>query len=363
VGSIELSRLLRIETAAGQGAAAMMPENVLEKIAAPVRIFEPTILSHREIGPHMEDHAGKDADAVSNLCFVVLEDLDPLHPAARRAAFEDEAVETGLLELGEPLSGKALHPLGQILAGFRLDQPRCGVTFHETDWRPRHSEPDLDLRTHRHPLKELTEHLGDVVVELVAAVVADLGAEQTGRDADPNRFLVVPHLPGALQGFPSVHGDMMAWTACSVRLGPECYSWLVKDPLTGHREVEHTADWELEVWGPDMSALIGEAARGMYGLMEVEISEDSRCHRRLEFFADDREQLLVSFLGELLFLAEAEDLAFDGFLLKVDGTSLVARLEGGSILSRSKEIKAVTYHRLEISDTVRGLETSIIFDV
>jgi len=117
--------------------------------------------------------------------------------------------------------------------------------------------------------------------------------------------------------------------------------------------MEHTADWELEVWGPDMPALIAEAARGMYGLMEVKTSEDSRCH----------EQLLVSFLGELLFLAEAESLAFDGFLLKVDGTSLVARLEGGSIMSRSKEIKAVTYHRLEISETERGLETSIIFDV
>ena len=68
-------------------------------------------------------------------------------------------------------------------------------------------------------------------------------------------------------------------------------------------------------------------------------------------------------LGELLFLVEDEDLAFDGFLLTVDDTSLVARLEGGSILSRSKEIKAVTYHRLEISETKRGLETSIIFDV
>jgi len=137
----------------------------------------------------------------------------------------------------------------------------------------------------------------------------------------------------------------------------------VKTPPAGHRELEHTADWELEVWAPDMAALIGEAARGMYELMGVEISEESRCHRLLELLADDREQLLVSFLGELLFLAEAEDLAFDGFLLKVDGTSLVARLEGGSIVSRSKEIKAVTFHRLRITKSKRGLETSIIFDV
>ena len=127
--------------------------------------------------------------------------------------------------------------------------------------------------------------------------------------------------------------------------------------------MEHTADWELEVWGSDMPALFAEAARGMYELMGVEISEESRCHKQLELLADDREQLLVSFLGELLFLAETEDLAFDGFLLQVDGTNLLARLEGGSIVALSKEIKAVTYHRLEISETGRGLETSIIFDV
>ncbi len=134
-------------------------------------------------------------------------------------------------------------------------------------------------------------------------------------------------------------------------------------PPPGHREIEHTADWELEVWAPDLPVLMEEAARGMYELMGVEVSEESRCHRQIELLADDREQLLVSFLGELLFLVEDEDLAFDGFLLKVDDTSLVARLEGGSIVSRSKEIKAVTYHRLEISETKRGLETSIIFDV
>ena len=137
----------------------------------------------------------------------------------------------------------------------------------------------------------------------------------------------------------------------------------MNSPPPGHREIEHTADWELEVWAPDLPALMEEAARGMYELMGVEVSEESRCHRQIELLADDREQLLVSFLGELLFLVEDEDLAFDGFLLKVDDSSLVARLEGGSIVSRSKEIKAVTYHRLEISETKRGLETSIIFDV
>ena len=142
-----------------------------------------------------------------------------------------------------------------------------------------------------------------------------------------------------------------------------CYPGHVKKSPVGHREVEHTADWQLEVWAPDMAALLEEAALGMYELMGVEVSEEARCHRQLEIAADDREQLLVSFLEELLFIADSEKVAYDGYLLSLQDGSLLARLEGGSILSRTKEIKAVTYHRLKIVESKRGLKTSIVFDV
>ena len=127
--------------------------------------------------------------------------------------------------------------------------------------------------------------------------------------------------------------------------------------------MEHTADCGLEVWAPDLPALIEEAARGMFELMGVVVSDESRCHRQLEIGAEDREQLLVSFLEELLFIADSEEVGFDGFLLNVQDSSLLARLEGGFIVDRSKEIKAVTYHYLEISESDRGLMTNIIFDV
>ena len=137
----------------------------------------------------------------------------------------------------------------------------------------------------------------------------------------------------------------------------------MKSSEQGHREVEHTADWGLEVWAPDLRGLMEEAARGMFELMGIEVSEESRCHRQLEIGADDREQLLVSFLEELLFIADSEEIAFDGFLLNVQDMSLLARLEGGFIASRTKEIKAVTYHYLEIAETSLRMKTRIIFDV
>ena len=134
-------------------------------------------------------------------------------------------------------------------------------------------------------------------------------------------------------------------------------------PQQGSRENEHTADWELEVWGPDLSALLAQAAQGMYRLMGIELDAEGRQRRRLELAADDREQLLVEFLVELLYLAESERLAFDRFNLEVVGDRLSADLEGARVRSQAKEIKAVTYHRLVVSDTEHGLETRIVFDV
>lgn len=135
-----------------------------------------------------------------------------------------------------------------------------------------------------------------------------------------------------------------------------------KSPI-GHREVEHTADWELEVWAPNMAALLEEAARGMFELMNIELANGPRQRHRIVLDAGDREQLLVEFLDELLYLGESEEIGCDRYRLAVEGTHLEAMVEGVPIVAHGKEVKAVTYHRLEIEETEDGLETRIVFDV
>ena len=132
---------------------------------------------------------------------------------------------------------------------------------------------------------------------------------------------------------------------------------------TGSREIEHTADWELEVWGPDAVALFTAAATGMNRLMGIALAEDSRRNRRIELEAADREGLLVDFLAELLYLGEVEGRGFDVFDLAVSGNRLTGTIDGAPIASQTKEIKAVTYHRLRIHETDRGLRTRVVFDV
>jgi SHS2 domain-containing protein len=131
----------------------------------------------------------------------------------------------------------------------------------------------------------------------------------------------------------------------------------------GFREIAHTADWELEVWAPDLPALLEQAARGMYALSGARLRRGERAQRHLELGFQDGEAALVQFLNELLFLGEQEGLAFDSFDLRLEDAALHASLEGAPLVGLDKEIKAVTYHRLCIQTGPDGLRTRIVFDV
>jgi len=131
----------------------------------------------------------------------------------------------------------------------------------------------------------------------------------------------------------------------------------------GFEEIRHTADWALRVWASNLSELLSEAARGMYTLSGAQLEKDPRVSRRLELDAADAESLLVSFLSELLYISESENLGFDRFTLKIDAFRLKADLSGAPLEALTKQIKAVTYHNLQIRRTDRGLETEIVFDV
>lgn len=132
---------------------------------------------------------------------------------------------------------------------------------------------------------------------------------------------------------------------------------------SGFREVEHTADWMLEVWAPTLPELLEQAARGMYSLSGVEIREGNRNSASFELSYRDPETLLVRFLAELLYYEERENVAFNRYELELSGEVLKARLGGAEITSVKKEIKAVTYHNLEVKQHAGGLVASIVFDV
>jgi SHS2 domain-containing protein len=131
----------------------------------------------------------------------------------------------------------------------------------------------------------------------------------------------------------------------------------------GYREIQHTADWELEIWAPDLPALLEQAAQGMCALQQIQLYPKPRLTRQIEIEGYDAESLLVKFLNELLYHNEHYGVGFDGYKITIEGEHLKASVSGAQIAHQAKEIKAVTYHHLEIRQTERGLETSVVFDV
>jgi len=88
----------------------------------------------------------------------------------------------------------------------------------------------------------------------------------------------------------------------------------------------------------------------------------------IQLEANDLEQLLVDWLGELLFLNTAKNLVFNFFNVTLDDKkcSLKAHVFGEKFnLSKHKigfEIKAVTYHILEVRNK-RPYHVQVLFDI
>lgn len=133
----------------------------------------------------------------------------------------------------------------------------------------------------------------------------------------------------------------------------------------GFREVDHTADLELEVWAGSLPALFEEAARGLNQLLEIRWEEGRQDLQaeQIAVEASDPEGLLVSFLGELLYLLEQDRLAGKDFQIKLSDSRLEAEVRCGLVRSYSREIKAVTYHRLNIRFREGLYSVNVVFDI
>jgi len=130
----------------------------------------------------------------------------------------------------------------------------------------------------------------------------------------------------------------------------------------GFKEIAHTADLSLLVSGSTLEELFVHAARGMYYEMGITANENPEKAISLALQEQDQESLLVSFLSELLYLAEKRLIARD-FHLEIDGLRLTGSLFMIPVLKMQTEIKAVTYNNLRIRHYDRKYQTQLVFDI
>ncbi|MFZ0390820.1 MAG: archease [Calditrichia bacterium] len=136
--------------------------------------------------------------------------------------------------------------------------------------------------------------------------------------------------------------------------------------------IEHTADVAIRVCGNTAEDLFEAAFRGWLKI----VSGSSKIHRekqqQIQIAADSPEELLVEFLSEINFLLTARRWITGGFSqleIKQQGSGwrLMATIFGmklqPGVHKIKTEIKAVTFHQLEIRQQGEVLETTIVFDV
>jgi SHS2 domain-containing protein len=136
-------------------------------------------------------------------------------------------------------------------------------------------------------------------------------------------------------------------------------------PPIAFEEIEHTADRALRIYGHNLQELLLHAAGGLNSLMGTGDDIDSVQEKKsVEIEAMDAESLLVEWLSELAYWAEAEMLVFRKFdLQSVSPTHVKALIYGRRVTQMENHIKAVTYHNLEIVKTDTGLAATVVFDV
>ena len=140
------------------------------------------------------------------------------------------------------------------------------------------------------------------------------------------------------------------------------------DMQNGFRILDHTADVALEACGADLAELFGNAARGMFSIIVSLETVQLTKQFSLEVTADNLEDLLVSWLGELLYLFSAKQMVFSRFeVAEIDDHHLLAEAHGEPI-DQSRhilytEVKAVTYHDLKVQKLDQGWIARVLFDV
>ena len=134
---------------------------------------------------------------------------------------------------------------------------------------------------------------------------------------------------------------------------------------------ETTADLGVEAKGKSLEEAFKEGAKGLYNIM-VDIDKvDKKEKIEFEIEGEDLEELLYNFLNELLFYTDVENLVFSDFDVKIEKDNNGYRLKCiayGEKINKEKhnikeEVKAVTYHMMEVKQEEDGWKIRYIVDL
>ncbi len=141
----------------------------------------------------------------------------------------------------------------------------------------------------------------------------------------------------------------------------------------GFRFLEHTADVQIESWGPTLEEAFSQTALSLMATITPNINIISPTIQKImEIEAEDKESLLFDFLSEFLYIFDVEDLVFSEISVetitkKQEKYYLKAILKGEvfnkNIHEIGTEVKAITYSFMEINENKENVNIKVVFDI
>jgi SHS2 domain-containing protein len=127
--------------------------------------------------------------------------------------------------------------------------------------------------------------------------------------------------------------------------------------------IPHTGDLAIRIWGTTLPELFINAASALFSVMTQGVTGEP-AERNVDIDGSDKEELLVNWLNELIFLHETENISVVACqVLALTPTHLTAHVTERTTQETLLVIKAATYHNLLIQETDHGVETTVVFDI
>lgn len=127
----------------------------------------------------------------------------------------------------------------------------------------------------------------------------------------------------------------------------------------------HTADLKIRAFGQTREEVFLKMLFGMEESLQPEIKNKEKFKREISISSPDLSALLVDFLSEVLYLTQVNREVYNDIKFsKFTDTQLQAELSGQKVKRFGKDIKAVTYHDLDIHQQEDGTwQATVLFDL
>ncbi|MDR4504479.1 MAG: archease [Candidatus Scalindua sp.] len=138
--------------------------------------------------------------------------------------------------------------------------------------------------------------------------------------------------------------------------------------MTKYKLIDHTADIGIDIFGNTLSDLFSNAGFAMFDIITDITAVDAKDEHIVRIEGIDKEQLLVNWLGELLYLHDVKCLLFKDFLITdMNKNHLTATIRGEKYIETKHAIntviKAVTHHALSVRHEHNQWKARVIFDL